>query len=57
MEGFKFIEVGNTYSEYKCERCRRTIVIDMEDDTDASLAFHKAKCSPFNFPSNTEVKQ
>lgn len=24
--------VGNTYSEYKCKKCKRTIVVHMEDD-------------------------
>lgn len=47
MEGFRLADVGNSYSAYQCDRCRRTIVIDMEDDTETSLAFHKAKCSPF----------
>lgn len=29
---WKTAEVGNTYSEYQCTKCKRKVVINMEDD-------------------------
>lgn len=44
---FSLERVGNTCSFYKCDRCRKLIIVDMEDDHELRLAQHKAKCSPF----------
>lgn len=49
---FKFLEIGNTYSEYECLHCGASVVIQMEDMDDAVLDRHRRDCSA----NDTEVK-
>jgi DNA-directed RNA polymerase subunit RPC12/RpoP len=47
MDGFKFVDIGNTWSEYKCEQCGKNVVIDMEDPDHIVLEYHRlTNCSP-----------
>lgn len=45
MDAFEFVEVGNTYSEYRHKSCGKTVVVDMEDSRDFVLAVHANACS------------
>jgi predicted nucleic acid-binding Zn ribbon protein len=43
-EDFEFIELGNTYSEYRCRHCGGNVIVNMEDMDEAVLDAHRHDC-------------
>jgi predicted RNA-binding Zn-ribbon protein involved in translation (DUF1610 family) len=41
---FEFVEIGNTYSEYRCRHCGENVIVNMEDMDEAVLDAHRHDC-------------